>query len=581
MSIGNTRWQRQLLLSALALGALAACSDDDDSDKVVDGAVEEDASDGRADSGSTEEDGGEPGLDGGAPDAETPDAAVPAKKLTEIFAAKTPLSAAQSDRFWTATFDANGKVLAAGYVTDVVDGIAPPVLDQKLAVARFNIDGTPDITFGDVDPTDGTKRTGIARINVTVATTENNSEAVKGIAVQKDGKIVVGANVETAKVEVSLPRDDGPNLTGTFPEIDVAVARLTSAGALDTTFSADDADGKDGIWLQSFAPLVATISVDAMMAKSIATYNDDVGDLRVDSQDRIVLFARGQTNATPRTDADRITVRLLKDGAVDSDFATAGRAYFSTPGTFNDNAKNGVILAGDEILATGYTRIGMPGLTKNNIVISKLSNTGTLVAGFGTAGGLVVNPFADATASAASGQVEAYGAAFQSDGSFVTTGYGRVIGTETIAQILSCRFKAAGTLDTTFGDSGCNVLDKTKDAADRNVGNDQGRNIIALPDDRLLLVGNGVVTANDAEGVVALLGKDGKLDTSFNDGGTKTYSLGLRGDAFYGLALSNDKKYVAVTGYSGAAGAATAPVALPAEAPSAEDSALVIYELKD
>src|SRR5688572_18339941 len=131
MSIGNTRWQRQLLVPALALGILAACGDSDDKDNDIDETV-----DAGKDAGGTEE-------DAGAPDAET-DASVAPQKLTEIFAGKTALSADQADRFWTATFDADGKVLAGGLVTDVVAGTDPKILDKKFAVARFTVDGALD-----------------------------------------------------------------------------------------------------------------------------------------------------------------------------------------------------------------------------------------------------------------------------------------------------------------------------------------------------------------------------------------------------------------------------------------------------
>ena len=50
------------------------------------------------------------------------------------FAAVVPLSATTKDRFWAVTFDANNKVVAAGYVTDGNE--------SWLAVARFNTDGT-------------------------------------------------------------------------------------------------------------------------------------------------------------------------------------------------------------------------------------------------------------------------------------------------------------------------------------------------------------------------------------------------------------------------------------------------------
>lgn len=569
MSIGNTRWQRQLLVPALALGLLSACSDDDnDDDKEL---HEHDG--GKEDAGG-DNDGGATGLDGGTPDAEVdaaaPDAAVPAKKLTEIFAAKTPLSATQSDRFWTATFDANGKVLAAGYVTDLVPATDPAILDRKFAVARFTVNGALDTTFGDVDPADATKRLGIARVNVFPATTFSDSEAVRGVAVQKDGKIVIAGTVETAKTAGSMTHMDGSVVNGTLSELDTAVARLTADGTLDVTFSAADADGKPGIWQANLGTVVPGINVNTTtMVKTLTSNNEDVGDLQVDSQDRIVLFARAKNPAAERTDMDRYILRFLKDGAVDSDFGAAGRVLYSSPGTFSENTRTGTILADDSILSSGYTSIS----GKNTIILLKLDNKGVLVPSFGTAGAQVINPFVDATTPANSGFCEAYAAAVQSTGHIVTTGYGREVPSLPSNSMISFRFDANGALDTSYGETnGFTNFSKTKEAVDDNVGVEQGRNALVLPDDRLLTVGNAATVASAADGVALLLNKDGKYDTSFNDGPSKTYDFGLKGDQIWGLALSRDKKYVAATGFSGAA---------TGESVASEDSALVIYELKD
>lgn len=566
MNIRTAGWPRQLLVPALALGLMTACSDDDDTDDVV----EESADAGNADAGDTEQDSGAAQLDGGAADAESPDASVPTKELTEIFAAKTPLSADQADRFWTATFDAEGKVLAGGFVTDVVAGSDPQVLDKKFAVARFTVDGALDKTFGDLDPSDATKRTGVARVNVFAATSFSDNEAVRGIAVQKDGKIVVGGTVETANVPTTLTHMDGEIVTGSVSEVDVAMARLSVDGTLDMTFSAADADGQLGIWRTSLSAVVPSISVSATtMVKSLSVQNDDVGDLKVDSQDRIVLFARGKNPAGDRTDMDRHILRFLKDGAVDSEFGTAGSFLYSSEGAFNDNTRTGTILADDSILSSGYTSIS----GKNSIILFKLDNKGVLVPGFGTAGAQVINPFKNETDNAASGFCEAYAAAVQSTGKIVTTGYGRELASLPGNSLISFRFEANGAIDLTYGETdGFTNFKKTKDAVDENVGVEQGRNALALTDDRILTVGNAATLAGAADGVAVLLSKDGKYDTSFNDGGSKTYDFGLKGDQIWGLALSRDGKYVAATGFSGAATGETA---------ASEDAALVLYELKD
>jgi len=87
-----------------------------------------------------------------------------------------PLSTTANDRFWSVTFDANNKIVAAGFVTEGTDNV--------FAVARFNKDGSRDTSFG---------VGGIARINAAVGGT---LEEARGVVVQSNGKIVVGGTAE-------------------------------------------------------------------------------------------------------------------------------------------------------------------------------------------------------------------------------------------------------------------------------------------------------------------------------------------------------------------------------------------------
>jgi len=82
-----------------------------------------------------------------------------------------PLSESEHDRFTNVTFDSAGKIYASGYIGDAAD--------RRMAVARFNVDGTLDSSFG---------TGGVATRNVSPSGTE---EASKMISVQADGKVVL------------------------------------------------------------------------------------------------------------------------------------------------------------------------------------------------------------------------------------------------------------------------------------------------------------------------------------------------------------------------------------------------------
>ncbi|MFP2909830.1 hypothetical protein ACLESD_33260, partial [Pyxidicoccus sp. 3LFB2] len=88
----------------------------------------------------------------------------------------TPISETEDDRFWAVAFDSANKVYGAGFVTEGGD--------NRMVVARFNTDGSLDTSFG---------TGGIAKLNIAVAKTE---ETVRGIAVQRNGKIVVAGPIE-------------------------------------------------------------------------------------------------------------------------------------------------------------------------------------------------------------------------------------------------------------------------------------------------------------------------------------------------------------------------------------------------
>jgi len=92
------------------------------------------------------------------------------------FAQAVPLSDTENDRFFAVTFDASGKVYAAGYLTEGGD--------NRMAVVRFNTDGSRDTTFG---------MGGVVTMNVTVGKLE---EAVRSVAIQSDGKVVLAGAAE-------------------------------------------------------------------------------------------------------------------------------------------------------------------------------------------------------------------------------------------------------------------------------------------------------------------------------------------------------------------------------------------------
>ncbi len=159
---------------------------------------------------------------------------------------------------------------------------------------------------------------------------------------------------------------------------------------------------------------------------------------------------------------------------------------------------------------------------------------------------------------------EAYGAVLQGT-SFVTAGYGRNSASENL-DWLSLRVSATGALDTTWGTAGVARLDLA-------MFNDNARALVALPDNRMLLVGGGRPTATNFDGMIAMLTATGQADTTFGARGIRTYDFGGASDFFWGVALNPARTQAAIVG--------TRAVATPAAdaGVSAENDDAVVFVL--
>ncbi|MGH3850897.1 MAG: hypothetical protein ACRDRT_14550, partial [Pseudonocardiaceae bacterium] len=48
---------------------------------------------------------------------------------------------------------------------------------------------------------------------------------------------------------------------------------------------------------------------------------------------------------------------------------------------------------------------------------------------------------------------------------------------------------------------------------------DRGRDLVVLPDQRIMIAGEGRTTASQMDGMIALLGSDGSIETGFGSNG--------------------------------------------------------------
>ncbi|MBK9191727.1 MAG: hypothetical protein IPM77_09555 [Crocinitomicaceae bacterium] len=219
--------------------------------------------------------------------------------------------------------------------------------DKDFVVVRLNSDGSLDATFGG----DG------------IVTTDFNNfeDAAHSVAIQPDGKIVVGGESSTAM---------GP---------DFAVARYNSDGTLDNTFSGN---GK----------VTADFDNDWDYGISLALQTDG----------KIVL---GGYRYEMTTDYDFALARFTADGILDNTFSADGKTTTDF-GFFQDYISEIAIQPDGKIVAAGF---GISGVTFfEDFCLARYNVSGSLDASFGT-GGKVMTEVAEYSD-------ECWAMAIQSDG---------------------------------------------------------------------------------------------------------------------------------------------------------------------
>jgi len=298
---------------------------------------------------------------------------------------------------WSVAIRADGKIVAAGLTS--ISGVT------KFALARYNIDGRLDASFG----TGGRVTTGFPGASVA------NGFCV---ALQPDGKVVVAG---------------WTNFDG---GADFALARYDSAGTLDASFGTGgrvitafaDSQGLAGVFsiaLQPDGKIVAAggAKLDGKYDFTLARYNsngtldagfgtggrvvtdfggsDDGAEAVALQQDGKIVaagFARG---------VDFALARYNGDGTLDTSFGTGGRVITDFAG-FSDTAYAVAVQPDGKIVASGSAGIINTGF---DFALARYNRDGTLDASFGKV-----------TTDFAAGTDQAFAVAVQADGKIVAAG---------------------------------------------------------------------------------------------------------------------------------------------------------------
>ncbi len=212
----------------------------------------------------------------------------------------------------------DGKIVVAGHAYNGTN--------NDIAVARYNTDGSLDVTFDN----DGKTTTSLG----------NGPESAQALLLQHDGKIVV----------------TGYAYNGF--SYDFALVRYNIDGSLDTTF---DTDGK----------VVTHLGIGNDRGLTIAQQSDD----------KIVIggYSIGANFS------DFALLRFNPNGSLDTTFDTDGKVL-TRIGNFNDIIYGIAIQSDGKIIAAGVTDAGTTNNNYNNFAIVRYNINGSLDTTFATNG---------------------------------------------------------------------------------------------------------------------------------------------------------------------------------------------------
>jgi uncharacterized delta-60 repeat protein len=242
---------------------------------------------------------------------------------------------------------------------------------------------------------------------------------------------------------------------------------------------------------------------------------------------------------------DQSAFALLDDGSPDLGFGSAGLATFD-PATAPAEASTSAATAGpDGSVYVAGTLDPTPSTGANRkLAITKFSNTGQVVPGFGNSAGSYVGSFSQSPTDTGTSPSRIYPLA---NGKLLVVGYART--TDDRAGVLLARFSAAsGYPDTSFGQKPGYTLIQARDTG----GSDSMGAAVAIGADNSIYVAGG---ADDAQGdqamLVMKLTPSGEPDYQFGSNGIKRFQTATgtgsyRGSSAQAVVLQPDGRILLI-----------------------------------
>jgi len=352
-----------------------------------------------------------------------------------------------------------------------------PAINQAFHVLRLLPDGSADAGFG-------TACEAVVDFDLVAA----GSDQVQDIALQPDGSVLLTGSAE------------GPSAT---TGNDCAVARLTSAGQPDFSFSGD---GK----------LTFGFNVGPS-----GWQNDACLSVLVQQDQQIVVGGIAELDSSGTN--TMALARFNTDGTPDNSFSSSGlsnkRVLDLTPLVGASALTKVVELSTHKLLAIGIGAIASGGGSEDVWTLARLNADGSLDTSYGFNG---VQIYAFQTGGK---DIDIpYDAIVLADDSIVVVGQTAVQGNP-LAQIAIAKFGPGGTLDTSWGNNGRQVISFGLGGA----FGDQARGIALDSQGRFVIAGAGDVggSPDNEDMVVVRLAADGTFDPSFGVQGKRDIQLSV------------------------------------------------------
>jgi uncharacterized delta-60 repeat protein len=396
----------------------------------------------------------------------------------------------------------DGRILIGGSTLD------PNTGKPDFYFAQFNPDGTPDATFGPAG--DGT-----------FEPTGKYENLIQRLELLPDGRVIAAGGIR-GNLAVTRLTPDG-RIDKTFGRRGFAAADFGTREEFASGLAVTNADGivlggtvGGDLALAAFTADGATDASFGTAGKirhDLGSTADQLNDLLVQPGGRLV--AVGQKMVRDVGQLAFAAAGFTPDGKIDRSFGTNGQAIVS----FTDQGERVLAAAmqpDGRILLTGpNTSLNASSPENPDFELARLTAAGAPDSSFGPAhDGRVVTPFHGPTT------FDVSDAARLPDGSLLTVGnfYNEFTGH---FPLHITRFRADGTLDTSFGDRGGTLIAQF-DGHASDVG------LAVLPDGRFVVAATLHNTGTDGRGARLILARfhaDGSPDRTFGPAGNGVVTI--------------------------------------------------------